>query len=460
MAPQMIQSDVASRLPESFVEADTHVFTAVKEADSSAWWDMWEDPVLSALLDSALVANLDLRIAAARVMEVQQSHRATRSAQFPGVQLNADGNRQNTPTNLGATGQFSSSIPGFPDRFDVTTYSASLGMSYELDFWGKARASSRAALSQLIATEADYVAARMGVMSEVISTYFEIRDLQQQVRLTEEQVGLLKERLEITEDRYRRGLVSSFEWYSIQQTSDEARAARPSVDAALVGAYARLGVLLGTIPSQTRELVGVSDAPVSYAAPLPDELPSELVLSRPDVIAAAARLESARQAIGVRRAEQFPSFSLTASGGRQSSDLGALVETSQRFWLFGGSLTAPVFAAGARRAAVKMAWAQYEQAAAAYEKAVLTGFQEVSSSLSMFDAEHQKMEAMTSSNASASASYETMRDRYERGVGDYVSLIDARLNELRTQGSISTATRSGALAKLTLYRALGGVWVD
>ena len=471
MTPAVPATDAADSLPDVYdstpfrSELDSTAAAidppAVPTAQSIAlWWQEWGDERLNTVVDSVLTANADMRIAAARVLEVQEAFRITRSARLPAVQATADGSRQNTPTNIGATGRFSESIPGFPDRFDVTQYSASLGLAWELDFWGKARASSRAALSQFIATKAEYEAARMGIVSETISAYFELLDLREQIRLADEQLSLLDERLEVTRDRYRRGLVTSFEWYALQQQADEARAARPMLDAQYVAARGRMAVLLGGTAETVEAMVDLESAPLASGAHLPDVLPSELIQARPDVAAAAARMEAARQMVGVRRAEQFPSFSLTAAGGTQSSDLADLVNTSsQRFWLFGGSLTAPVFASGARRAAVRQAWAQYEQAAAAYEKAVLTAFQDVSGAMAGFTAEDQRLQAVVSAHQAARASDVTARDRYLRGVGSYTALVDARLNELRTRTALSAAIRSSALARLNVYRAIGGDWL-
>lgn len=460
MTPAVPIPDTATSLPDAFDSSAEQVVVRSDE-DVAAWWKEWEDERLNSVIDTVLSTNTDLRMAAARVLEVQETHRISRSAHLPAVQASADASRQNTPTNIGATGRFSESIPGFPDRFDVTTYSASLGMAWELDFWGKARAGSRAALAQVIATEADYEAARMGIVAEAVSAYFELLDVREQIRLADAQLSLLDERLESTQERYQRGLVSSFEWYALQQQADEARATRPLLDAQEVAAEGRLAVLMGGTATMVHDMIGPDGAPLASGAHLPDELPSELIKARPDVMAAAARLEAARQLIGVRRAEQFPSFSLTASGGTQSSDLAELVNTTtQRFWLFGGSLTAPVFASGARRAAVRQAWAQYEQAEAAYEKAVLTAFQDVSGALAVFAAEDQRLEAVVSAFQNARASNATARDRYVRGVGTYTALVDARLNELRTRVALSAATRSAALARLGVYRSIGGAWFE
>lgn len=462
MAPQITDPDATERLPESFDRTSDTLGSDLLDPTYTAvsWWEAYRSDVLNELVDSALVANLDLEIAAARVLEVQQAHRVTRSGQFPMVQFNGDGNRQDTPTNLGATGNFSSAIPGFPDRFDITTYSASLGLAYELDFWGRARSSSRAALGAWLAAGAEYEAVRMGVIAEVVATYFEIQDIRTQSSISWSQIDLLKERLSVAKDRYERGIAPSMELYTIQQSLDEARTQLPLLHAAEFDAISRLGVLIGRVPAQVEPMIEHLDLDEWLPAAFPDKMPSEMIRTRPDVFASSARMEAARQMIGVRRAEQFPSFSLTAAGGTQSSTLSNLVETSQKFWLFGGSLTAPIFASGAKRANVKMAWAQYEQAAASYEKTVLNAFKEVSVALNMYEARQSSLAAARSSLAAAEESQRLMTTRYTRGVGDYASLIDARLNRNRAVMAHASAIRADALARLTLYRAVGGKWVE
>jgi multidrug efflux system outer membrane protein len=457
MTPAVTEPAPSDALPASFDAPDPSGVTRIAEL-AEPWWAAWESPELDTLIDSVVVANLDLEMAAARVLEVQEAYRMSRSGQLPALQASAGGTRQNTPTNLGATGRFASSIPGFPERFDVTTYSASLGLAWELDLWGRGRATARAGLGQVLASEADYRSVRMGIIAETVAAWVEWGELIEQTRIADAQLVLLEERLALTQDRYRRGLVSSFEWNSVQQQRDEARAARPLLEARRVDVVGRLAVLLGGTAQKAEAFLPSDGAPRPGVLHLRDRVPSEWVRERPDVMAAAARREVARQTIGIRRAEQFPSFSLTASGGTQSAQLAELVNTSQRFWLFGGSLTAPVFASGARRAAVRQAWAAYDGAEAAYEKAVLGAFQDVSVSLATVEAEQQRLAAIRSSHEAARASYLTARDRYVRGVGPYLAFVDAQLNVLRTELALSQVRQSHLMARLRLQRAVGGPW--
>ncbi|MDA0379376.1 MAG: TolC family protein, partial [Bacteroidetes bacterium] len=292
MTPAVTGPAVVDALPESF-DAPDPAGSVRDDVGQQPWWSAWEHPGLEALVDSVLAANLDLEMAAARVIEVQEAHRMSRAGQLPAIQATAGGTRQNTPTNLGATGRFASSIPGFPDRFDVTTYSASLGLAWELDIWGRARATARAGLGQVLASEADYRSVRMGVISEIVAAWAEWIELIEQTRIADLQLALLEDRLAHTQDRYRRGLVSSFEWNSVQQQTDEARAARPLLEARRVDILGRLAVLLGGTARHAEAILPSAGAPRPGAVRLPDALPSEWVRERPDVMAAAARREVA-----------------------------------------------------------------------------------------------------------------------------------------------------------------------
>ena len=425
------------------------------------WWREFGDPTLDALVDTVLERNHDLAAAVARVSEVQNLYRISRASLAPAVQLSIDGSRQEIPTNTGATRNISENIPNFPERFDFTTYSASLGLGFELDFWGRVRSQRNAALSRFFASQEDLRTARLGVISETIATYFEILERRLQVELSESNVDLLSERTELTRDRYERGLATSFELYAIEQEFEDAKAGLPLLERQVFDAEGRMAILLGSYRSGTESLPQpLALMSVASLGTIPAGLPSELVRNRPDVAAAAYRLEAARQQVGATRAEQFPRFSLTGSAGTQSGTLEDLVDTSQRFWLFGGSLTAPIFNAGALRANVRVAWAQYEQQAAAYQKVVLTAFKEVETALTTVEKEVERYRFLREALVRAEESAANQERRYVRGIGDYLAFVDAQRNLIRVKSTIASSERSLAVARLNVHRSLGGQWVD
>ena len=192
MAPRVQQPEAVQTMPDRFDQA------AADDARAQpVWWHGFNDAVLDQLVDTALVRNLDLRVAVARVKEVQSQYRIARAPLLPSVQATLDRNQQSTPANTGLGSQLGGDGGGppggftFPDRFEFTTYSASLGFSYELDFWGRVRGLKKAALREFFASQADLQTAQIGVIAETISTYFEIAELERTLALTRQDVALL-----------------------------------------------------------------------------------------------------------------------------------------------------------------------------------------------------------------------------------------------------------------------------
>ncbi len=459
--PQLQETRAVSDLPETFEQTPAEDTTSASLPAQLNWWTGFNDPTLDALVDSSLARNLDLRIATARVKEVQNQYRIARSPLFPGIQAGADGTRSSTPANTGSFGSIGNNIPGFPDRFENVTYSASLGLSYELDFWGRNRNAAGAALNEFYAVQADQQTAQIGVISETIATYFEINAFAQQVRYAQEIVDLLQERTELSEDRYQRGLITSFELYAIRQAYESERANLPLLESALHEARGRLAIMLGSYAEMTDAWLGTEHRAELTLASIPAGLPSTLLRVRPDVYAAEKRMEAARRRIGVAQAARFPSFSLTATGGTQSSDLSKIANLStQNFSNLIGSVAAPIFQGGRLKADVEVARAQYEQVSANYEKTVLTSIKEVNAALMLFEKEKDRYAFLVNASANAESSEQNQEDRYVRGIGDYLAYIDARVNLLRTANALEASRQSVVNARLAVHRALGGGWIE
>ena len=275
-------------------------------------------------------------------------------------------------------------MPGgfeFPERLGITTYSLGVDFAYELDFWGRARNDSRAAAMQYLASESDFRAARIGVLSETITTYFEIVDLRRRSALARETAEVLREGADLAEDRYDRGLATSFELYQARQALSSAQAAIPQLESQLTNAEGRLGVLIGGFRAKLDAILPDSLAPVAPGRAVAAGVPADLLLQRPDVRAAGQRLEAARFAIGARRAELLPSLSLSGTIGLQSADVDGLFRVDQWFRNLIGGLTAPIFQGGRIRNNIALAHASFGQAAAAYGRAVVTAVHEVEGAL-------------------------------------------------------------------------------
>ncbi len=269
-------------------------------------------------------------------------------------------------------------------------------------------------------------------------------------------MDLLRERAELTDERYRRGLATSFELYTVRQLYRNAEAALPGLRTLLFDAEGRLAVLVGRYAGHYT----VDGEPELELSPIPAFLPVTLLEARPDVLAASERMEAARLRTGARRAELLPRLSLNGSVGLQASEPDQLFSVDQYFVNLIGNLFAPLFQGGRRRANVGVAEAQYHQRAAGYARTVLTAFKEVQTALVAFENERERFGSVRARLEDARASVDYQLRRYRRGVGDYVSYLDARSSLVAARTAMASAERDLAEARLAVHRALGGSWVE
>jgi NodT family efflux transporter outer membrane factor (OMF) lipoprotein len=477
LAPEARVPEPVAEVPDAFQEADTAAGPMGARAyEPRSWWRAFDDPVLDRLLDSALVANLELAEAVGRVQEARAAAGVARADLFPSVQANVEASRSDNPGNAGfgrifqilrGAGQDTTGTP--PDTADGggdeetrrivnENYTVSLGLSYEVDFWGRARNDLGAAVRELEAGVDDLHAARLGVLAESITAYFQVVDLRSRVALTAEVVDVLTERVALTETRYERGVATSLELYQIRQELRDAQAGLPQLRSQLVDAEGRLAVLVGRFPSDLRRWLPVELTPTLPRTPVPTGIPADLLWQRPDVRAAARRLDAARLRVGARKAELFPRLTLNATVGLEGAEPDAVTELDQWFTNLVGGLTAPLFQGGRLRANLNAQEARYGQRAAAYARTLLTAVQEAEAALRDHQEERERYAFLESQLEEASASLDLQARRYASGVADYTDYLDALRARLTVESGLAGAGRDLALARLGVHRALGGGW--
>lgn len=421
----------------------------------AAWWRGFEDPVLNGLLDKALTENLDIAQAAARAERASTQARVARAGLLPSLEASASSSYSDTPVAGGAFANF----PGAPSRITNETYSLGLAASYELDLFGRVRNDLDATRADAVAAEYDYRAVQLATAAEVISAYFDIVDARFQIENTLESVDVLAERADRTEARYLRGLTQSFELYQVREQLRSLEASLPAREIALTNAEGRLAVLLADYPDALSATLAQPLLPQLVFDPVPPGLPAELLAQRPDVAASWERLEAARLRIGARRAERFPALRLTASTGTQGADPAGVFDIGQNWLLsLGSNLVAPIFDAGRISANIAAARATYDEAAAAYGKAVLSAYEEAASAIEAYEEQRQRYRLITAQADEARAALDLQARRYRSGVGDYVGYLDALRSFYQVESSLSAAGRDVALARLGVHRALGGDW--
>lgn len=469
LAPEPEAPAPVEVLPEAFREAPD---AEPADYEPLRWWESFEDPALSALVDTVLASNLDIMEAVGRVLESRAQLGVATADLLPQVNGNADASRASNPTNAGFGQQIGAIIggdttstpdpdrPQRPDRFTITDYSVSLGASYELDFWGRARNDRSAAARDLEASDADLQAAVVGVISETVTAWFQAADLQRRVELNEEIVQVLEDRVALTQSRYDRGLVTSFELYQVRQDLQNTRAALPALRNQRADARGRLAVLAGRYPGDMDALLADLSLPRNPLSDIPATVPTTLLWQRPDVRAAGRRLEAARLRVGARRAELLPRLTLSGSLGLQSAQADGWLDLDQWFSNLAAGLVAPLFQGGRLRANVRAARARLQQQTAVYGRAVLTAVVETENALSALREEESRLNFFQAQLQEAESSVNLQSSRYRSGVTGYADYLDALRNELTARSALASSARDYALARLAVHRALGGSWIE
>ena len=454
LAPDAETPQIVQDIPQTYAVSE-----AAGEYRPAGWWRAFGDPVLDGLVDDALRDNLDIAEAAARVEQASAQARIARSALLPSISASAGSNFSSTPIAGSAFGDFGGGSP--IDRIESENYTLGLGASYEIDLFGRVRGDLAAARGDALAAEYDYRSVQLAAAAETINAYFEIVDQRRQIELTLQTADLLTDRVARTDERFRRGLADSFELYQFSQDLRNVQASLPEREAALRAANGRLATLVREYPEGMQARLDRPLTPRLVFAPVPAGLPARLLDERPDVAAAWANLEAARQRIGARKAERYPSISLSGSLGTQGPDPAAVFDFGKNWALsLVSSIAAPIFDGGRISANIASARAVYDQRAAAYARTVLTAYREVDVALDDYEERRQRYTLITAQLADAQASRELQARRFRAGVGGYVAYLDALRAEIQVEASLSSAARDVALSRLGIHRALGGDWTS
>ncbi|MEO9600166.1 TolC family protein [Parasphingorhabdus sp.] len=451
MAPEAAAPEMVAAIPDAFNQAGTD-----GSYQSARWWSSFEDPVLNRLLDETLSNNLDLEEASARLRAAEARARISKSGLFPQLNAGLDSSYSDSPTAGTSFGAIAGAGTG---RLQNETYSSSLTFSYEIDIWGKLRDDARAGRADAVAASADRQAVRLAVLAEAITSYFDIVDARHQIALTTQIIDVLGDRVEQTENRYSRGLATSFELYQVRQDFRNVQASLPQRESQLTATEGQLAVLVGRYANNIEELIGKNLTPKLIFKPVPAGLPIDLLAQRPDVFAEGQRLEAARFNLGARKAERFPSISISAGTGSQAGEPSGVFDIMDNWVLnLGAGLTAPLFQGGRIQANVDIADAEYAQQTAVYARTILTAYQEARTAIERYEEERQRYQFLFSQLDEAQATTELQARRFANGVGSYVDYLDALRAQYQVQSSLSSAGRDVALARLGIHRALGGSW--
>jgi multidrug efflux system outer membrane protein len=402
-----------------------------------AWFDLFQDPVLRSLIEEALRNGYDVRVAAARVEEARARAGIAGAARYPDVdgQVAVGAGREG-----GATGG---------------AVAANVSAGWELDLWGRIRQLNEAARAQYLASEEGQRAVRLALVAEVASTYFDLRELDEELDIARRTTAAFQDTFDLFDRRLRGGTASGLETARAEALLANAAAQIPVVERNIVATENQLNVLLGRMPGPIARGTSLAEQPVPPSVPA--GLPSALLLRRPDVLAAEQRLIAANANVGVAEAAFYPTISLTGLMGVQSTDLSELFGEG-RVWRIQAGLLGPIFNAGRLRNQKRVAVAQFDQAVVEYERSITEALADVSTSLVTME----KLEAAESARVRAVRANENAvrlaTIRYDSGLSAYFEVLDAMSQLLTAENALARTRRDRLVALVQFYRALGGGW--
>ena len=434
--------------PEVPVPAQWQV--SIQQANSlanTAWWQQFQDPVLDGLIQIALQENKDVQIAAARVEEYMGRYGVTRSAQFPQVGAGAAGAR----TRSGET-----TVPAGTSLIN-NNFQLDLGVSYELDLWGKLSSATDAARAQLLATEEARRTVILTLVSQLAGSYVLLLDYDKQLVVTRETLQTRSESVRINGLRFKAGLIGEMDYQQAVAEYQNAAVQVPLLERQIAQQENAISLLLGRNPGHIARGRNLDQLAMPQ---VPGGLPSELLERRPDIRQAEQQLIAANAQIGVAKAAFYPSISLTGLLGLASNDLSDLFEGPSRTWTFAGQLTQPIFTGGRLEGQLQVAEAVQKQALLNYQQVIQTAFAEVDDALVAVAKLREQLQTQVEQVKALQRYLDLATLRYQNGYSDYLTVVDAERNLYSAQLSLVQSQGQLFIALANLYKVMGGGWVD
>ena len=450
-----VLQDPKIEVPSGFKEAavDEGRWKPAEPAEAQPrgeWWKVFNDSTLDRLINDATAANANLAAAAARVKQARAIAGIAESDRIPSVGIEAGPQRgRASPVSLG--------LPEGTPMPVVTSYTARLTASYEVDLFGRVGNNVSAAQADAAAGEATFRSVLLALQADVAQTYFRLRATDAELAFLRETVRLREENVRINQRRFDLGDLGELDLARSKTELSTTRSEAIALERQRAQLEHALAVLLGkpaaAFSADSNPLLASSTLPG-----IPAGLPSALLERRPDIAAAQRAMIAANARIGVAKSAMFPALRLTAAGGGESADLSDVFKWSSRTWLVGALLSMPIIDGGRNRANIARSEAALEESVAGYRQSVLTAFAEVEDNLAGLRTLAGQAQAIDEAVASARRSTELAGKLYEAGRSSYLDVIDAQRNLAAVERSAVQLRGARATTTVALIRSLGGGW--
>ncbi len=412
------------------------------------WREFFRDPALQQLIEVALENNRDLRIAALNVDAYRALYRVQRADVLPAVSADGSGTRSRMPGDLNMTGE-----PAISSQ-----YSATFGVSWELDLFGRLRSLRDQALEEYFASEAAQRSTQISLIASVANAWLTLQADQALLQVTRDTLKTYEQSLGLTQRSFDVGVASALELRQARSAVDSARVSIEQYTRLVAQDRNALTLLLGqALPAGLPSSDGLER---TQLAALPVGLPSDLLQQRPDILQAEYQLRAVNASIGAARAAFFPRISLTGAAGTASSELSGLFDGGSGYWSFSPSISVPIFNAGQLRANLDYAQISKNIQVSQYEKAIQTAFREVADGLAAQATYTRQVQAQRDLLQTSEDYYNLAERRYRTGVDSYLTVLDAQRQLFNVQQQLIGDRLAQMTSEVNLFKALGGGWQE
>jgi NodT family efflux transporter outer membrane factor (OMF) lipoprotein len=420
--------------------------TTTNVADIAQWWETFNDPMLTRLVQDAVSTNLDLQIARTRVREARASRGIAAGGLWPAASASAAYQRTRAAVQV-------TQNQGAQDLFV-----AGLDAVWELDVFGGLRRNVESAGATVLAAQESARDAQVSLVAEVALNYSQLRGAQQQIIIAQDNLKAQRHTADITRQRFNAGLVSGLDVANADGQVATTEAQIPGLETIVRQSIYALSVLLARLPASLVVELSVSEPVPVAPREVPVGLPSDLLRRRPDIRAAEARFHAATAQIGVAVADLFPKFSLTGSLTYQNNLLRDWFTDPSRAFSFGPTVTWPLFQGGSIVSNIRLQHALRDESYLAYQKTVLIALQDVENALIAFAKEEEHRESLNAAVTANTKAVDLSMQLYTQGQTDFLNVLNAQRSLYLAQDALVQSQREMATLLIALYKALGGGW--
>ncbi|MGH9328420.1 MAG: efflux transporter outer membrane subunit [Terriglobia bacterium] len=441
------------QIPASFQAPGVAVLSPTRASSFAdlPWWKVFRNPQLQHLIRVALKNNYDLLLATERIQAARAQLGLTRSNEYPQVSANPE-----------FSGGKNSEL------IKSNIFSLAAEVTFQLDFFGRFRRAAQAARAQLLATQDAQKTVVLTLVSDVASDYFQLRDLDLQLRITQDTVQTQEDSVKLTNLRLKHGVATRLDVLQARQVLDTANAQIPDLERLIGQTEVAINILLGKYPQTVpggRPLAIETPQGWQWTETLPPQLPpglpSSLLERRPDIREAEQNLIAANADVGMAKALFFPQVSLLGSGGGAVGHtvfFGASVPANSGIWSYAADLVQPIFEGGALRSNLRYAKSQFRQALVSYRQTIQRAFGDVSDALIGYRKYHQVLARQQESVRDLQQTVRVSLMRYRGGTANYLDVLDSQRSLFTAELTLAQARNNEYQSLVELYRALGGGW--